>query len=237
MELENKIICPNSFLETFFYKNVEMFKPTRGFLDAYVFFELVKFERFSNYLEIGCYNGALSSLIAETQPDTKKTIIDINMIPIKETLPDTMFQHTTLIESRSEEVDFTNFDKFDLIVIDGDHEQPAPTVDLQNCLKKASRNCVIFLDDYKWNGMEVTRSLLKNSEYKSWMKIDQGEFFSTKDLQPFVTHLIYKTHLTDFARINPTSYTNDTEWSISTPLCVYENIAQIEKYINAYQLK
>jgi len=230
-------INPNNFLETFFYKNVEMYRPTRGFLDAYVFFELLKFEKISNYLEIGCHKGALSSLVAEILPDTKKTIIDTNMSLIKETLPNTMFQHTTLIESRSEKVDFSNLDNFDLIVIDGDHEQPTPTIDVQNCLKKSSSNSVIFLDDYLWKGMEVTRSLLKESGFTSWIKNDAGEFFAIKDLQPFVNHLIYKTPLNDFARINQTEYTNDTKWSISTPQCVYDNIGQIENYINAYQPK
>ena len=82
--------------------------------------------------------------------------------------------------------------------------------------------------------MEVTRSLLKESGYKSWIKNDSAEFFARKDLQPFVNHLIYKTPLTEFARINRKPYTDDTEWSISTPQCVYDNISQIENYLNAY---
>lgn len=230
-------INPNNFLETFFYKNVEMYKTKRGFLDAYVFFELMKFNNISNYMEIGCYKGALFSMVAETFPDSKKTLIDINFSKIKHTLPNEMFKNTAFIETMSEKVDFSGFDIFDLIVIDGNHVQPTPTIDVSNCLKKSSHDTVIFLDDYQWEGMEVTRSLLKVSGYKSWIKNDSGEFFSKKDLQPFVNHLLYKTPLTDFARINRKPYADDTEWAISTPKCVYDNVSQIENYINAYQSK
>ena len=48
--------------------------------------------------------------------------------------------------------------RFDLIMIDGDHEQPAPTQDVLAVLPHCHEHTLLWLDDYdpaRWPGMEA----------------------------------------------------------------------------------
>jgi hypothetical protein len=219
-----------NFLNSFFYKNYEIFKKTRTFLDGYVLYEYLNFNnKIENFLEIGVHKGALCSIVAEENINC--TAIDPNLKLFKEIIPQNILQNINIFETKADDVDWSILPKFDLISIDGEHNQPCPTNDVKNCLPKTKKNTVILLDDYQWKDMHITRKLLIKHGLTPFLKLDQGEWWSKQDLMPFIKYLLQKNEITNFSRIFQGSIDDDCKWGISSPLAIYENISIIEKYI------
>jgi len=221
-----------NFLKTFYYKNYSVFKETRTFLDAYIIYKYLNFEpNIKNYLEIGCFKGSILSLVVEGGNTQQNILIDPVMSRIKKTLPKDMFANTTLIENKSDNVNWNTFPKFDLINVDGTLIQPAPSNDMKNCLKIAHENSLILLNQWWREGMNKSRKILKTNGWTPWLKLDQCEWYSKKTLMPFINDLINTGEITNFARIYKGSEDDDCLWRISAPQALYDNVRLIENYI------
>jgi hypothetical protein len=177
------------------------------------------------------YSSPIFSLIAETIEHINCILIDPDMTNFKETIPQNMLKNINCIEHKSDDVNWDSLPLFDLISIDGNHIQPHPTNDVRNCLSKTKNNTIILLDDYDHEEMYITRNLLKQNKWISWLKLDQMEWWSKQDLMPFIHYILKKKEIQNFSRIYQGSVDDDCKWRISAPQAIYENVSIIEKYI------
>ena len=163
------------FSDTFYFKNYNIFKDKRTVLDAYLMFVYLKWNKknIKNFLEIGVEKGAIPSLILDVNPVVNLTLIDIDLSKFKKNIiqKKNTINNIKYIESDSQTVDWNKLDFFDLISVDGDHNQPVPSIDIANSINKSNKNTVIWLDDYRRKGMEDTRKILINKGWQSWTAI------------------------------------------------------------------
>jgi len=224
------------FSETFYFRNYNIFKDTRTVLDAYLMFFYLKWNRknIKNFLEIGVNQGAIPSLILDVNPNINLTLIDIDLSELNNYIisKKNIVNKIELIESNSQAVDWNKLSFFDLISVDGDHTQPGPSIDIVNSINKSNDNTVIWLDDYRWKGMEDTRKILINKGWQSWIQADQGEWWTrhSHSLQPFINFLLASTNILNFSRIWQAQPNDSFKWSISSPQCVYDNFRVVQKY-------
>ena len=223
-----------NFSETFYFRNYNIFKDTRTVLDAYLMFFYLKWnsKNIKNFLEIGVNKGAIPSLILDVNPNVNLTLIDVDLSNFKKNIipKKNIINNIELIESNSQAVNWNKFGFFDLISVDGDHHQPEASIDIVNSISKSNKNTVIWLDDYRWKGMEDTRKILINKGWQSWIQADQGEWWARHSLQPFINFLIADTNLLYFSRIWQAQPNDNFKWSISSPQCVYDNFQMVQKY-------
>ena len=224
------------FSDTFYFKNYNMFKDKRTVLDAYLMFVYLKWNKknIKNFLEIGVGQGAIPSLVLDVNPVVNLTLIDIDLSKFKKNIiqKKNTINNIKYIESDSQTVDWNKLDFFDLISVDGDHNQPVPSIDIANSINKSNKNTVIWLDDYRRKGMEDTRKILINKGWQSWIQADQGEWWAKHSLQPFINFLLASTNILDFSRIWQAQPNDSFKWSISSPQCVYDDFQVVQKYEN-----
>ena len=171
-------------------------------------------------------------MILDVNPNVNLTLIDKNLSKFKENIlpKKNIINNIELIESNSQAVNWNKLSFFDLISVDGDHTQPVPSIDIVNSINKSNKNTVIWLDDYKWKGMEDTRKILINKGWQSWIQADQGEWWARHSLQPFINFLLESTNILYFSRMWQAQPNDNFKWSISSPQCVYDNFKVVQKY-------
>ena len=168
------------FTETEFWKNYKEFNLRKYMMrcttDAVVLWDFFKQYKFKNYLEIGIAQGGTSGLVLECNPDIKITGIDIN-------LNTGLFyeiygeQKRTDFEHDSTTFDFTKIDKFDLILIDGSHEEPDVKKDFINTVPHLLPDGVLIVDDVDWPGVSINRPLLIEMGLVPFLRIEQCELW------------------------------------------------------------
>lgn len=118
-----------------------------------------------NILEIGTYDGKTSAILSRLFPDSLITTIDLrDDDPIFEVSYKRKSSKLAFIKKRNEIIEkfdnlrfiqcnsleiynFSNFNKQDLIWVDGDHKYPIVTADITNSIALLNKNGILMCDD------------------------------------------------------------------------------------------
>jgi hypothetical protein len=141
------------FNESLTYQHLSEFNVVnaRNFLDLFVLQKIISMSSAKNILEVGYYEGLTFGVLYEaSDADAKLTSCDV-------TYEYDIFRKLIKIEKdcrfiQCKSVDLKLNDKFDFIVIDGDHTYNTVKEELPMLHNWASDNCIIMIDDFAWEG-------------------------------------------------------------------------------------
>lgn len=168
------------FSETKFWQNYHLYEKevgnstTRNVSDGIMILEFLQYYNPTRILEIGVNQGHTTSLFLEGSP--KSCVVGIDLKDLTEPFHYDKDRFDLIIHD-STTFDFSSIDKFDLILIDGDHSYAARRVDIINSIKLLSDDGVILLNDYTMAGVASNRDLLKSRGLVPFMQLEQCEFW------------------------------------------------------------
>ena len=141
------------FQDTKFWQNYQDYdkivanSSMRSTVDAIVYWRLLTHFEFTNFLEIGIYQGLTTGLFFESNNHAKVVAIDPNDRLGLFYKNYSEFQNQfTFIQQQSQDIDFTN-DLYDFILVDGDHSYQGCYNDLNNWWNKLSVGGHLILHD------------------------------------------------------------------------------------------
>lgn len=144
--LEGNIFCVGGDTRSNLVKCTDKFYPKRA--NLYI---AASQENVIDILEIGFNSGFSSLLMLLTNPKVRLTCVDINdhkyVIPCYEALKKDFGERINLVTGDSNKVVPTIDKKFDLIHIDGCHDELIAENDILNCLKLCKPGTTIIMDD------------------------------------------------------------------------------------------
>lgn len=146
-------------------------------VDAYVYYKIFKKYDFKRILEIGFFQGQTAGLIAEiTAKDAKITCLDPR--PRCEILDLIYSDIKFKIDLHQIESQNFNFEFYDIIIIDGDKDFAAISLDIQNSIKSIDQNGMILVNEYQKNSVQdaIHQHMLPNG-LVPFLQTDQTLFF------------------------------------------------------------
>ena len=150
----------------------------RSTVDGLIYWRLLNAFEFKNFLEIGIYQGLTTGLFFESHNDCQITAIDpkYNLDLLYKLYPEAK-QQLTFINKKSREVMLEN--KFDFILIDGNHSYKEAWHDISQCLPLLKEDSVLAIDDYKMPGVAQAINKLYNTNQGlvPFMRAEQTEFW------------------------------------------------------------
>ena len=175
-----------TFSNTTFWKKYESFIAVSGnsrmrcATDAVLLYDFFLNFKFKNYLEIGIHQGLTSGLVYECNPGISITGIDIKpQLELFGSLYPNCERKDYLHNSKT--FDFTQFDKFDLILIDGNHTSEFVLSDIKNCVPILEDDGVIILDDWKLKDVFENRESLYKLGLQPFLRLQQCELWHKKN--------------------------------------------------------
>lgn len=205
--------------------------------DSIVLWEFFQHFKFKNFLEIGIYEGATSGLIWEAN-DKKISLTGIDIEPIKNSTFSKLYPTANRNDYISDSFifNFTQLNDFDLILIDGSHEDDFVKKDITNALSKITKDGVIILDDIDLDSVKNNRFILENSDYVPFLELEQCELWHHKsnNRSEFLDYLCLESNLRTFLyifNIDTKNYTVTkvkSTWVFNEDLEITQNI--LKKY-------
>ena len=180
-----------NFYDTKFWKNYPKFdkivgnSSMRSFADAVIYWKLFKEFNFNNVLEIGVFQGSTSALILEANKNSIVTAIDpIDHLDLFRELYPEYKSRFYFMNCKSEEASIASDEKFDFILVDGNHQYINVKHDATMAFKYCSTNSIIAFDDYKLDGVKETLLELKllQPDWVPFLRTEQTEFWHHKSV-------------------------------------------------------
>jgi hypothetical protein len=173
------------FQDTKFWQNYQDYdkivanSSMRSTVDAIVYWRLLTHFEFTNFLEIGIYQGLTTGLFFESNNHAKVVAIDPNNRLDLFYKNYSEFQNQfTFIQQQSQDIDFTN-DLYDFILVDGDHSYQAAKQDIFKSLNCLTSNSVLAIDDYKLPGVaQAIKDMYNlNNDWVPFLQAEQTQFW------------------------------------------------------------
>jgi hypothetical protein len=153
------------FNQLLIYQHLSKFRCeyARNFLDLLVIQKIVSRTSVKNILEIGYFEGLTFGVLYEaSSDDASLTSCDITYADDKLREIVEIKKNCKFIQCKS--VDLKLNEKFDFIIIDGDHSYNTVSKELLMLDEWASENCIIMIDDCYWTDVDraVTEFLISS---------------------------------------------------------------------------
>lgn len=222
-----------NFCNGFFFKNYNNFKSTRSILDAVVLTDYLTWNKnLKNFFEIGVYKGANFSIVRDARNDINCILNDVNFEPFYKNIPAYMRTDCICLEMPSIDIDYTKINSMDFVSWDGDPIQPTPVHDLENIIKYANHHTIISLSYREHPHTMISRNFLASKGWTLWLEMDNSEWWTKTDLQPFINHLLdNKQGILNFGVIIKGSTDDTYKWKLTSPQFVYDNVQLLNQYI------
>jgi predicted O-methyltransferase YrrM len=113
---------------------------------------LVKDINIKNVLEIGFNAGCSAEVFLYNNPNINLVSFDLgvwNYVPIAKEYIDYKYtgRHRLILGDSTKTIPLYNNELFDMIFIDGGHDNNIPQIDLNNCLRLAHKDTIVIMDD------------------------------------------------------------------------------------------
>jgi hypothetical protein len=167
-----------NFYNTQILKNNVNYENMRTNIDMALVFYIIKFFKLSNILEVGFNEGkTFGAMIEASPPNSRLTAIDINP---NMKLYDLFYKNTEMIKNKT--IDIIKIDslvfnptcEYNLINIDTAHTYPLTINEIEKYIHHLSRNGILMLDDYAWEGVDKSIDEFLNKN-KQWVPFLMGE--------------------------------------------------------------
>lgn len=205
--------------------------------DSVVLWEFFQHFKFKNFLEIGIYEGATSGLIWEAN-DKKISITGIDIHPIRSNTFSNLYPAAKRNDyiSDSSVFDFANLNVFDLILIDGNHDEDFVKKDIVNTLSKITKDGVIILDDKDLEGVKKNRFILENSDYVPFLELEQCELWHHKsnNRSEFLDYLCLESNLRTFLYVYNLETENYTVTKVKSTWVFNEDLEITHNILKKY---
>lgn len=179
------------FRQTRFWQNYSLYEKiveqssTRCSIDAVIYWKLLTHFEFTEVLEIGVFEGLTTGLMFDSNPHCN--IIGVDPVDrydlFRKIYPDYQ-DRFSFIKSKSQDVAFDH-QRFDFVLIDGDHAYQTVKHDLENFLPCLKNSGVLAIDDYRFPGIaQAIRELHDlGTDWVPFLRAEQTEFWHHKSFQ------------------------------------------------------
>jgi predicted O-methyltransferase YrrM len=199
----------------------------RSTIDGLIYWKLLNKYKFNSFLEIGVYQGLTTGLFFESNHTA--TVVTVDPVQNLELFYKNYseFQNQfVFINQRSQTADFGS-DKFDFILIDGDHSYQAARHDIFKCLPYLTASSVLAIDDYQMPGVaKAIKDLYNaNNDWVPFLQAEQTQFWHHRSYnrEEFIDSLFIDP-LSNFVFVeNIVDHANNTICSAKT-LSIFTNI-------------
>lgn len=175
------------FYETKFWKNYSRYDQIvnksfmRSTVDAIVYWKLLTYYKFKNFLEIGVYQGLTTGLFFESNPNALVDAVDpIDNLSLFREIYVEFVPQLNFINKNSREVTYSKH--YDFILVDGNHKYDFVMADIQNIMPVVNNNSIIAFDDYKMLGVSSALQDFRKL-YPDWvpfLEAEQTQFWHHK---------------------------------------------------------
>ena len=236
------------FTETLFWKNYlnsasldhkfDKDVRFRCVTDAVMLYDFLLNHNIKNCLQIGCKQGLTSLLV--TDVDSKIEIIDIDIrdeIDFYKKIIDN--KNHRFIHSDSTKVDYTKFQKQDLIIVDGSKRENLLPLDLNNSINLAHSKSTIMLNysDIEDDMLIVARKIFTNNNFVPILQGQQLEIYRHVSIDNS-TYLdgLFESDLSNFLYINMCTIEDHQTVTIKGLSCINNSYHLANKILQFYQI-
>lgn len=179
------------FQDTKFWQNYSQYdrvvanSSMRSTVDAIAYWKLLNYFKFTNFLEIGVYQGLTTGLFFESNPDANVVAIDPrNRLELfYKNYPEFQKQFT-YINEKSQDVDISNH-SYDFILVDGDHSYQSAREDIFKSLECLAPGAVLAIDDFNMSGVAqaIQDLYYLNNGWVPFLQAEQTQFWHHKSCE------------------------------------------------------
>jgi len=187
------------FRNTRFWKNYDSYdravkhSTTRCTVDAIIYWRLLNSFHFTNFLEIGVFQGITSGLFFESNEYAIVDAIDpVYNLDLFYKYYSNHIDNFNFFNKPSMEVSLER--KYDFALIDGMHDYTNAMNDIDMAMCHLTHNAVLAIDDYKIPGVSKALDELhkKNTDWVPFLQAEQTQFWHNRncDRNEFLDNLL-----------------------------------------------